>query len=396
MARRKKKQSKSPKVAGSKRSKSKSSAVAEVNSGASQADDGQPVTDADAVDSDVDVDRLGAEARTAEGDDVSSVRESRASEPSADDIAEERPAERLHSALPEQGSTRAADEESLDDATPVEQGLEITTDEALLDAETDQGVVTSDFDAEVDEASPEPSLRVVDADEAEEEPDEDPETQLKGLLEALLFVSDRPLSLNELARAARLDRKRTAQLLAALQDETCRRGIRIDDVAGGYAFRSHPRHAPEMRRFLAHRPIRLSRAQLETLAIVAYRQPITRPEVDEIRGVDCGAVLKGLLERDFIRILGKKDEPGRPMLYGTTPGFLSLFSLDSLKDLPTLKEFTELSGESKTYFEEKVGEPASDVDAFAGGETVGLVGEQAEDDMTVAETDAEPARTSRC
>src|SRR6478609_993268 len=106
------------------------------------------------------------------------------------------------------------------------------------------------------------------------------------------------------------------------------------------------------------KPVRLSRAQLETLAIIAYRQPITRPEIDDIRGVDSGPVLKGLLERDLIRILGKKDEAGRPMLYGTTPSFMEVFSLKSLRDLPTLKEFTELSEESRESFEAEIGEAA--------------------------------------
>jgi segregation and condensation protein B len=104
--------------------------------------------------------------------------------------------------------------------------------------------------------------------------------------------------------------------------------------------------------------VRLSRAQLETLAIVAYRQPVTRPEVDDVRGVDSGQVIKGLLERDLVKILGKKDEPGRPMLYGTSAGFLELFNLTSLKDLPSLREFTELSQESRQKYESELGEDA--------------------------------------
>jgi len=102
--------------------------------------------------------------------------------------------------------------------------------------------------------------------------------------------------------------------------------------------------------------VRLTRAQVETLAIAAYRQPITRPEVDDIRGVDSGATLKLLLERDLVRILGKKDEPGRPILYGTTTQFLEFFGLKSLKDLPTLKEFTELSDESRRVAEAELGD----------------------------------------
>ena len=133
----------------------------------------------------------------------------------------------------------------------------------------------------------------------------------------------------------------------------------LDEVAGGWLFRTSVQFAPFVRELTAGRPVRLSRAQVETLAIVAYRQPITRPEIDDIRGVDSGATLKLLLERDLVRILGKKDEPGRPILYGTTTQFLEFFGLKSLKDLPTLREFTELSDESRRVAEAELG----DVDA---------------------------------
>jgi segregation and condensation protein B len=103
--------------------------------------------------------------------------------------------------------------------------------------------------------------------------------------------------------------------------------------------------------------MRLTRAALETLAIVAYRQPVTRPEMEDLRGVDCGAVTKALLERKLIRILGKKDEPGRPLLYGTTREFLELFSLRDLTQLPTLREFQELSEESRKIVEEEAPAP---------------------------------------
>ena len=117
-------------------------------------------------------------------------------------------------------------------------------------------------------------------------------------------------------------------------------------MAGGWQFRTDPRNAPWVGRLLAQKPVRLTRAQLEVLAIVAYRQPITRPEIDEIRGVDSGGTLKGLLDRSLLRILGKKEEPGRPMLYGTTREFLEFFNLKDLKDLPTLREYHELTGEA--------------------------------------------------
>ena len=196
-------------------------------------------------------------------------------------------------------------------------------------------------------------------DEASAPPEiEDTKAFLKGLVEALLFVCDRPLHLKDLARAARLDRKRTLELLNELEAEYSGKGIELSEVAGGWMFRSNPQYSRYVRKLLEQRPVRLSRAQLETLAIVAYRQPITRPEIDDIRGVDCGPVLKGLLERDLVRILGKKDEPGRPLLYGTTVNFLELFSLQSLRQLPTLREFSELTDDSKREFERETGEDA--------------------------------------
>src|SRR4030095_9779411 len=108
-----------------------------------------------------------------------------------------------------------------------------------------------------------------------------------------------------------------------------------------------PAHTAWVSKLMAGRPARLSRAMLETLAIVAYRQPITRPEIDDIRGVDCGPVLGTLLDRGLIRIIGKKEEVGRPMLSGTHPEFLRTFSVRDLSELPTLREFHELSAQEQ-------------------------------------------------
>jgi segregation and condensation protein B len=179
---------------------------------------------------------------------------------------------------------------------------------------------------------------------------------LKGLLEALVFASDHPQKASDLAKAASSNIKEVRELLADLKAEYQPRGIQLDEVAGGWLFRTSPGYAPFVRDLTKQKPVRLSRAQLETLAILAYRQPVTRPEVDDIRGVDSGPVLKLLLERDLVRILGKKDEPGRPMIYGTTTAFLELFGLKSLKDLPTLREFTELNEDSLRVAERELGE----------------------------------------
>lgn len=131
-------------------------------------------------------------------------------------------------------------------------------------------------------------------------------------------------------------------------------GYELVAVAGGYQLRTNPRVAAFVRQYLQVKPTRLSRAQLETLAIVAYRQPVTRPEMEQIRGVDCGAAMKILLERKLVRILGKKEEVGRPLLYGTTKEFLEFFNLKSLMELPTLREFQELSEEHQRKVEEEL------------------------------------------
>jgi segregation and condensation protein B len=179
---------------------------------------------------------------------------------------------------------------------------------------------------------------------------------LVGLIEALVFASDKPMKALEVARLASAPVKQVRELLAEMKETYAGRGFVLDEVAGGWMFRTNVQFAPFVREVTSGRPVRLSRAQVETLAIVAYRQPVTRPEIDDIRGVDSGATLKLLLERDLVRILGKKDEPGRPLLYGTTTLFLEFFGLKSLKDLPTLREFTELSDESRRVAEAELGD----------------------------------------
>ncbi len=200
-----------------------------------------------------------------------------------------------------------------------------------------------------------------DADVEIEQARELSRAHLVGLIEALVFASDKPMKALEIARLASAPVKQVRELLGEMKESYGGRGFVLDEIAGGWLFRTNVQFAPFVREVTAGRPVRLSRAQVETLAIVAYRQPVTRPEVDDIRGVDSGATLKLLLERDLVRIMGKKDEPGRPILYGTTTEFLSFFGLKSLKDLPTLKEFTELSDESRAVAEAELGEVVPDV-----------------------------------
>jgi segregation and condensation protein B len=216
---------------------------------------------------------------------------------------------------------------------------------------------------------------------------------LAGLLEALVFASDKPMKAGELARLASAPVKQVREVLAELKPKYAGRGIVLDEVAGGWLFRTSAQYAPFVRELASERPVRLTRAQVETLAIVAYRQPITRPEIDDIRGVDSGATLKLLLERELVRILGKKDEPGRPILYGTSTGFLELFSLKSLKDLPTLKEFTELNEESRRIAEAELGDVLPGATGEPAAQPAGPTGPvgEADGDFAAHDTVAPPA-----
>jgi segregation and condensation protein B len=181
--------------------------------------------------------------------------------------------------------------------------------------------------------------------------------RLMSIIESLLFAAEKPLTVKQIRKLLREPSQRQVQLaLKQLLNDTHHRGVMLAQVAGGFLLRTNPKNARWVQKFLQSRPVRLSRAQLETLSIVAYRQPVTRAEIEHVRGVDSGAVLGGLLERELIRIVGRKEEPGRPMLYGTTVGFLELFSLMSLKDLPDLQEFKELSDETKEGLRRKMGD----------------------------------------
>jgi segregation and condensation protein B len=205
---------------------------------------------------------------------------------------------------------------------------------------------------------------------------------LKNVIESLIFVSGSPVSPKRLARAARATIAEVQPLLDELVADYQHRGVHLYFVAGGYQFRSARESADFVKTLVAPKPIRLTRAQLETLAIVAYRQPLTRPEVDDVRGVDSGSSLKMLADRGLVKILGRKDEPGRPLVYGTTPRFLEFFGLSSLKDLPTLQEFSDLTDEHKALFEEKTGES---IDIAAAELAAAEAMEEAEDELLAQE-----------
>ncbi|CAG0968720.1 Segregation and condensation protein B [Geobacteraceae bacterium] len=169
---------------------------------------------------------------------------------------------------------------------------------------------------------------------------------LKSIVESLLFVADAPVTFDRLCTLLEeFDRGEVKEALNALQDEYGRegRGVVLAEVATGFQFRTPAENADYLRRLTKTRPVKFSQSALETLAIIAYRQPVTRAEIEYLRGVDSGGVLKTILEKKLIKILGKKDIPGKPLIYGTTREFLELFSLKDLRSLPTLKEIRDLS-----------------------------------------------------
>jgi segregation and condensation protein B len=179
--------------------------------------------------------------------------------------------------------------------------------------------------------------------------------RVRTVIESLLFVSDRPLALEQLHEATGIAPERITKALSKLQG--LRRegiaGVVLHEVGGGWQLRTDPGSSEYVRRYLKVKPQRLTRAAVETMAIIAYRQPVTRPEIEDVRGVDSGAVLKALLERRLIKILGKKEEVGRPILYGTTREFLEFFAVKDLSSLPTLREFQELSEEHQEIVEKE-------------------------------------------
>ena len=174
-------------------------------------------------------------------------------------------------------------------------------------------------------------------------------TERRRLVEALILGAPEPVSVARLAELVpHAKAKHVRELVEELNAEYTAQGraFEIWEVAGGYQVRTRPEFAPWLQQLQKTRPLRLSQAALETLAIVAYRQPVTRGEIEHVRGVDAGAVVRSLLERKLVRIAGHREVPGRPLLYGTTRRFLEVFGLDRLEDLPSLRELEEIAAES--------------------------------------------------
>jgi segregation and condensation protein B len=169
---------------------------------------------------------------------------------------------------------------------------------------------------------------------------------IQAIIEALVLVSDAPLALEKIC--AVLNEVEKVQVKDAIDNliakyEERQSGICLQEVAGGYQFRTRAELSTWVKKLKVSKPASLSPASLETLAIVAYRQPIVKAEIESIRGVDVSAPLKGLLDKKLVRIVGRKDVPGKPIIYGTTRKFLEVFNLKDLSELPTLRELKELN-----------------------------------------------------
>lgn len=172
-------------------------------------------------------------------------------------------------------------------------------------------------------------------------------TELKGALEAIIYAADEPATLDQIANAVGEEkttvRATLDEMIAAYAGED--RGIEIRAVAGGYKFYTKPQHHEVVRRFIKslRPPLRLTMPALETLAVIAYRQPVTGPEIQEIRGVNVSGVVKTLLEKRLIVTAGRKAVMGRPIMYRSSKEFLMRFGLSDLEELPSLKEFEQLA-----------------------------------------------------
>ncbi|MBW1942513.1 MAG: SMC-Scp complex subunit ScpB [Deltaproteobacteria bacterium] len=167
---------------------------------------------------------------------------------------------------------------------------------------------------------------------------------LKLIVEALLFAADKPLAVREIRHcipaASAADIKSSLKVLR-YEYEAMGRSFALKEVATGFQFRSRNEYGSYILKMLQKSPSRLSRAAMETIAIIAYKQPILRHEIERFRGVDVGGILKTLLEKELVKILGRKDLPGRPLIYGTTKRFLEVFDLKNIESLPKLKEIKD-------------------------------------------------------
>ncbi len=173
------------------------------------------------------------------------------------------------------------------------------------------------------------------------------EDELKKIIEAVLYASDEPMSLNRLMSLfpgeSHPGRDAIRAAISQLQEEAEDRSVELKQVGSGYRYQVRQDYAEWVSKLWEERPARYSRASLETLALIAYRQPVTRAEIEEVRGVSVSSqIIKAFIERDWVKVVGHRDVPGKPALYATTKGFLDYFNLKSLEDLPSLAEIRDI------------------------------------------------------
>ncbi|MCP9439111.1 MAG: SMC-Scp complex subunit ScpB [Nitrospira sp.] len=214
--------------------------------------------------------------------------------------------------------------------------------------------------------------------------------ELKGIVESLLFVSQEPLSLQRLVTViGDVTKAEVADALRILEEELGKqgRGIRLVEVAGGFRLVTKQEYAPWIKRLdKSKSTAKLSRSALESLAIIAYKQPIVKAEIEEIRGVETSGVVRTLLERKLVRIVGRKEVPGRPIMYGTTKYFLEHFGLNDLSQLPPLREFKELGESEQTLL------PMDEAEKFAANGSA-HVADRLRDDVSGERGDELPETT---
>jgi segregation and condensation protein B len=210
------------------------------------------------------------------------------------------------------------------------EGLAVA-EEPTETVESGESAAESVLELSEQEAAPRPEGLIFDAGE------------ITQAAEALIFASPKPLSLQRMKRLLQSMNFEVENLKSLLDDLIVQyenKGIQLVRVGQAYQFRTHRKQNDVVQKIVEEKPARLSKSALEVLAIVSYKQPVTRADLDAVRGIDSGHLLRGLLEKNLIKMEGHAELPGRPMLYATTPYFLEVFSLNSLDDLPSLEEFT--------------------------------------------------------
>jgi segregation and condensation protein B len=176
-------------------------------------------------------------------------------------------------------------------------------------------------------------------------------SEITRALEALVFASPKAISLKRIKGilgSFNYDTRPVVEILDQLIEDSKERGFQLVKVAGAYQYRSNPTQSDILQKLLEDKPVRLGASALEVLAIIAYKQPVSRSEIDAVRGVDSGHLTRGLLDKNLIRTVGHAETPGRPLLYGTTPYFLEVFTLNSLDDMPSLEDYDRELASKKT------------------------------------------------